>query len=150
MMRRWGMVLIGFLLCGLGLVSCNERRSESRPPQRDSFTVQVLADGRKIRVMAIRRDDHLPRSIGLDYVTEIPLSDHVRLQQEVRLVWSTFFHKDADEMNATRAYVFARQIKLDQRKATDARETGFVYVRNADGKWMEAGGFSGRDCPDSR
>jgi hypothetical protein len=141
--RLWREVVC--VMCGLAaLVSCHgdgiqppgNRQDNGRP-----IEVRTLNDGKKVGVLAVVRDEGPPITVNITYVTDIPLAEHNRLQDEVRRLWSESFSHDAQAAGATKAYIFAQESKPRPGGRVSERATGFVLQRDASGKWVEGGGF---------
>ena len=134
------------MLCGLAVfMSC---RSDHAQPPRDrqdkagQVEVRTLSDGKQVRVLDIVRDDGPPITVNITYVTDIPLAEHNRLQDEVRRVWMESLRKDAQAAGAAKAYILAQESKPGPGVSVSERATAFVYEHDASGNWVEAGGFS--------
>jgi len=95
-----------------------------------------------LRVPGIVGDDGPPITANVTYVTDIPLAEHKRLQDEVRRLWTESFRRDAQTAGAVKAYILAQESKPGPGMRVPERATAFVYERNASGNWVEAGGVS--------
>jgi hypothetical protein len=137
---------VACVLCGLvAFVSCHSDRVQPPGDRQDKagqVEVRTLSDGKQVSVLAIVRDEGPPITVNITYVTDIPLAEHNRLQDEVRRLWSESFRKDAQAAGAAKAYLLAQESKPGAGVSLSERATAFVYEHDASGKWVEAGGFS--------
>ena len=136
---------VACVLYGLAaFVSC--RSDQVQPPgdrqDKAPQEVRTLSDGKQVGVLAIVRDEGPPITVNITYVTDIPLAEHKRLQDEVRQLWLESFREDAQAAGAAKAYVLAQESKPGRGASVSERATAFVYEHDASGKWVEAGGFS--------
>ncbi len=136
---------VACVICGLAaFVSCHSDPVQPPGDRQDNgrrIEVRTLSDGKKVRVLAAVRREGPPITVNITYLTDIPLAEHARLQDEVRRLWSESFSHDAQAADATKAYIFAQESKPGPGGRVSERATGFVLQRDASGKWVEDGGF---------
>lgn len=94
-----------------------------------------LPSGREIKVTAVNRVE-FPQSgpaLVMNYQTDIAISDKIALRKEVDEIWQVF-QKDVEAAKVEAGVIRATRLE-GTGLVQNGKGYGFVFVKNADGKW---------------
>jgi hypothetical protein len=95
-----------------------------------------LASGKEITVIGINEMKFENRATALifNYQTDVPIENHDQLKGEAEEIWTIFQH-DVERANAATGIIRATHIQDDGTFVKDGKGFGFLYRKNAAGKW---------------
>lgn len=128
--NRASMFVISALLVANG---CGQPKTTSK----DTGSIQsaerrILPSGKSIVVMGVRSVPSGP-ALSLSYQTSHRMSEIDELEREVDDVWTTF-QREAEQADVRMAIIQANNMQRREGR-------GFVYRRDADGRWRKSSGF---------
>lgn len=101
----------------LAWISCDSGRS-----------VRTLSSGMEVTVRSVSGvESEEPGTLYVEYVTDLPIDNHVALAQEVREIWSEL-REHAEETHSSTVLICPKDV--------EGSETTFPVTRRPDGEWF--------------